>query len=150
MNFKYYLLALSFVFTTSLSFSQILFKTGDASLEAELNVLNDEAKKDLSSFKSKIVSDCGLTKEKVENLLDKSLEPAEIILSGRIADITGNSVEDVVKSYESNKDKGWGQVAKDLGIKPGSAEFHALKGKSNKGKGKEKGNGNPGKGKGKK
>lgn len=144
MNFKYYLLALGFLFTTSLSFSQISFKTGDASLEAELNVLNDEAKKDLSSFKSKIVSDFGLTKEKVENLLDKSLEPAEIILSGRIADITGNSVEDVVKSYESNKDKGWGQVAKDLGIKPGSAEFHALKGKSNKGKG------NPGKGKGKK
>ena len=144
MTFKYYLLALGFVFTTSLSFSQISFKMGDASLEAELNVLNDEAKKDLSSFKSKIVSDFGLTKEKVENLLDKSLEPAEIILSGRIADITGNSVEDVVKSYESNKDKGWGQVAKDLGIKPGSAEFHALKGKSNKGKG------NSGKGKGKK
>lgn len=126
--------------------AQISFNTGDASLEAELNLLNDNAKKDLTSFKSQIVSDFGLTKEKVQDLLDKSMEPAEIILSGRIADITGNSVDDVVKSYEANKDKGWGQVAKDLGIKPGSAEFHALKGKSNKGKG----NGNPGKGKGKK
>lgn len=126
--------------------AQITFNTGDASLEAELNLLNDNAKKDLTSFKSQIVSDFGLTKEKVQDLLDKSMEPAEIILSGRIADITGNSVDDVVKSYEANKDKGWGQVAKDLGIKPGSAEFHALKGKSNKGKG----NGNPGKGKGKK
>jgi len=128
--------------------AQISFNTGDASLEAELNLLNDNAKKDLTSFKSQIVSDFGLTKEKVQDLLDKSLEPAEIILSGRIADITGNSVDDVVKSYEANKDKGWGQIAKDLGIKPGSPEFHALKGKSNKGKGK--GNGNPGKGKGKK
>lgn len=148
MNFKYFLLAIGFVLNASFSFSQISFNTGDASLEAELNVLNDEAKKDLSTFKSQIVSDFGLTKQKVQDLLDKSLEPAEIILSGRIADITGNTVDNVVKSYEANKDKGWGQVAKDLGIKPGSPEFHALKGKSNKGKGK--GNGNPGKGKGKK
>lgn len=128
--------------------AQISFKTGDASLEAELNVLNDEAKKDLSTFKQQIVTDFGVTKQTVENLLEKALEPAEIILSGRIADIAGKSMEDVVSSYEKNKDKGWGQVAKDLGIKPGSPEFHALKGKSNKGKGK--GNGNPGKGKGKK
>lgn len=126
--------------------AQLSFKTGDASLEAELNLLNDEAKKDLSSFKEQIVADFGVTKQTVQDLLDKALEPAEIILSGRIADIAGKSMEDVVSSYEKNKDKGWGQVAKDMGIKPGSPEFHALKGKSNKGKG----NGNPGKGKGKK
>lgn len=128
--------------------AQLSFNTGDASLEAELNLLNDEAKKDLSSFKNQIVADFGVTKQTVQDLLDKALEPAEIILSGRIADIAGKSMEDVVSSYEKNKDKGWGQVAKDMGIKPGSPEFHALKGKSNNGKGKA--NGNPGKGKGKK
>lgn len=143
------LLALGVLFIgMQLSYAQLSFKTGDASLEAELNLLNDEAKKDLSSFKEQIVADFGISKQNVQDLLDKALEPAEIILSGRIADITGKSMTDVVSSYEKNKDKGWGQVAKDMGIKPGSPEFHALKGKSNKGKGK--GNGTPGKSNGKK
>lgn len=141
------LLALTVLFLgMQYSQAQLSFKTGDASLEAELNLLNDEAKKDLSSFKEQIVADFGVTKQTVQDLLDKALEPAEIILSGRIADVTGKSMNDVVTSYEKNKEKGWGQVAKDMGIKPGSPEFHALKGKSKNGKG----NGNSGKSKGKK
>lgn len=132
-----------------LSMAQLSFNTGDATLEAELNLLNDDAKKDLSTFKSNMATTLDVTKEKIQSLLDKAMEPAEIILSGRIADISGNSLDDVVKSYEANKDKGWGYIAKEMGIKPGSPEFHALKGKS-KG-GNKGGNGNSGnKGKGKK
>lgn len=37
-----------------------------------------------------------------------------------------------------NNKKGWGAVAIDLGIKPGSREFHRLKGKSISGIGKVK------------
>jgi len=33
----------------------------------------------------------------------------------------------VVKEYDVNKDKGWGVMAKNLGIKPGSDAFHSLK-----------------------
>jgi hypothetical protein len=33
----------------------------------------------------------------------------------------------VVKEYEVNKDKGWGLMAKNLGINPGSEAFHSLK-----------------------
>ena len=33
----------------------------------------------------------------------------------------------VLSVYRGNKKKGWGAIAKKLGIKPGSAEFHALK-----------------------
>ncbi|HEX9934232.1 MAG TPA: hypothetical protein VGB38_03460, partial [bacterium] len=59
--------------------------------------------------------------------------------------------ERVMDEYKSGKGKGWGVIAKSLGIKPGSDEFHALKREqdfydvSDKGKGKEKS-----KGKGKK
>ena len=35
--------------------------------------------------------------------------------------------EHVVDQYRKNKGQGWGVIAKSLGIKPGSAEFHALK-----------------------
>lgn len=132
-----------------LSMAQLSFNTGDATLEAELNLLNDDAKKDLSTFKSNMATTLDVTKEKIQSLLDKAMEPAEIILSGRIADISGNSLDDVVKSYEANKDKGWGYIAKEMGIKPGSPEFHALKGKGKSGN--KGGNGNSGnKGKGKK
>jgi hypothetical protein len=56
----------------------------------------------------------------------------------------------VLQTYKKNTGKGWGNIAKQLGIKPGSPEFHALKGgdfefngvpvkNSHKGKGKGKG-----------
>ena len=68
----------------------------------------------------------------------------------------GSNIDDVIISYKKNKEKGWGVIAKEMGIKPGSPEFHALKGKTktrkDKGKseGKGKGNGNSkGKGNGK-
>ena len=34
---------------------------------------------------------------------------------------------DVVQRYERNPGIGWGNLAKQMGIKPGSREFHALK-----------------------
>jgi len=52
------------------------------------------------------------------------------------------------QKYKSDKGQGWGALAKSLGIKPGSREFHALKrghdlydekpGYKSKGKGKGK------------
>jgi hypothetical protein len=37
------------------------------------------------------------------------------------------TAERVIEKYESGKGKGWGALAKSLGIRPGSKEFHALK-----------------------
>lgn len=116
--------------TVNFSQAQIAFRTGDKGFDAELNVMNTEAKRDLSKFKEEAAKEFNLSKEKIQALLDKKMEPAEIVLSGRLSKITLKPIEVVVTSYENNKDKGWGAIAKDLGIKPGSAEFHALKGKS--------------------
>ena len=65
----------------------------------------------------------------------------------RLGEMSGQPTEEVIKRYKSDKGKGWGVLAKSLGIKPGSQEFHALKSgddlygiKSNtKSKGKDKG-----------
>jgi hypothetical protein len=54
--------------------------------------------------------------------------------------------ENVVETYSKNKGKGWGVIAKDMGIKPGSPEFHAMK-KSMKSKGAKVGKGGSGNGK---
>lgn len=135
------LLILLTVFASSISFGQFEFKTGDSGLDTELNLINTEAKNDLGAFKANITLDYGIIGEKVDELLEIMM-PGEVELLGRIKDLLGISVDTVVDSYQANKDKGWGAIAKDLGIKPGSAEFHALKGKSKGGKGNSGNNGN--------
>ena len=47
-----------------------------------------------------------------------------------LSSLSGKPVATVVDVYRKNKAKGWGFVAKELGIKPGSKEFKALKDKS--------------------
>ena len=66
------------------------------------------------------------------------MEPADVYMVVEIAGIQKITVEKVVESYKKNKGKGWGVIAKELGIKPGSKEFKELKERA-KDK-KEKGN----------
>ena len=72
------------------------------------------------------------------------MAPADIYLSLEIARVRRIPVDRVITVYRSHHSNGWGAIAKELGIKPGSVEFHQLKrnGNSNKGNGNaKKGNG---------
>lgn len=140
----------------SSSFAQVKFNTGNVEFDTDLGIINTNAKLDLKTFKVDLNISHKLPIPKIEELL-KFLEPVEIILAKDIADIVNKPIDDVVVSYKKNKDKGWGVIAKEMGIKPGSPEFHALKGKTktrkDKGKSEDKGKGNGNskdKGKGKK
>jgi len=53
----------------------------------------------------------------------------DIYLTLEIAKITKKSVNQVVEAYQNNREKGWGTIAKELGIVPGSDEFNQLKDK---------------------
>ncbi|MBL4862869.1 MAG: hypothetical protein JKY09_07635 [Crocinitomicaceae bacterium] len=128
------LLAILFICITSISFSQISFRTGDTKLDAELNIANQEAEKDMVSFKKNLTLAYKISAPKIESLL-KIMKPAEVLLTAKISSIAKKPIDTVVNSYKKNKGKGWGAVAKEMGIKPGSAEFHALKGKPKKSKG---------------
>lgn len=131
------------------SYGQLSFSTGSVELDKNLSIVNANAKLDLNTFKIDLSVSHNIPIPKIDELL-KIMAPAEIILAKDIADIVGKSLDNVVSSYRVNKDKGWGYIAKQMGIKPGSPEFHALKGKSKSkaGKAKNKGKGN-GKSKGK-
>jgi hypothetical protein len=67
--------------------------------------------------------------------------------------MSNRPIDYVIEKYKAEKGKGWGVLAKSLGIKPGSKDFHALKQgqdlyvDKDRGKGKVKGKG---KGKGRK
>jgi hypothetical protein len=127
-------------------------KSGDVELDASLNEINVKAQVDLPLFKKDLSVEFNIGENKIDKMLEIQMSPADIYMTFEIAGLVKKDPEIVVESFKKNKDKGWGAIAKELGIKPGSAEFHALKGKAKnkKDKGnKGKGNGN-GKGKGKK
>jgi hypothetical protein len=120
------------------------FHTGDARLEAELRGINLDARKNLRTFKAGISADFGVPVVKLDKMLS-FMQPAEVVLTLRIARIRHLSVDRVIQSYRVNKHKGWGAIARDMGIKPGSSQFHAMKGNGKKYNGGNRpgGGGNP-------
>lgn len=110
--------------------AQIDFKTGDVELDADLNVINTDAKTDLPAFKADLTASFGVSVKNVDYMLSINMEPAEIYFALEISTAVNKPIETVIDTYEANRDKGWGYIAQQMGIKPGSPEFHALKGKS--------------------
>ncbi len=126
--------------------------TGDSEMDVFLKKVDSDAKKDVSAFKTMVTNKFGIVKKDIDKLLIDML-PGDVYMAAQVAKATGKSLSEVSTTYKKNKGKGWGVMAKELGIKPGSPEFHALKKsmKKSEGKGKgEKGKGGKGKNKEKK
>lgn len=152
---KKIIITLLAITTFSVAFAQVKYNTGNVEFDTDLGIVNANAKLDLKTFKVDLNISHQLPIPKIEEML-QIMEPAEIILAADIAQVAQKPIDAVVTSYKKNKDKGWGVIAKEMGIKPGSPEFHALKGKTktrkDKGKSEGKGKGNrnsKGKGNGK-
>jgi len=123
---------------------------------------NAQASLDPSGFKARLASRFQIGDAKISAVLSNMSDPAHAYMALRLGEMSGRPVETVMEEYNKSKGKGWGVMAKNLGIKPGSAEFHALKaghdmdggGKGKKGekdkKGKDKKGGKNKKGKDKK
>ncbi|MEX1003221.1 MAG: hypothetical protein WDZ35_13970 [Crocinitomicaceae bacterium] len=155
---KYLFLIAFFSMLSFSSTAQISFNTGSDELDADLNLVNTDAKKDLPSFKTRLSVEYKVSVKKIDYLLSLNMTPAEVYLALEIAVIAKRSIDEVAKNYQVNKSRGWGYIAKQMGIKPGSAAFHQLKGsaknksagKSNDANNKNNGKGNSqGKGRGK-
>ena len=118
---------------------QISFQTGSVELDTNLANLNVEAKADLPGFTAQLSVSFDVPEGKIVSLMtDVLLEPAEVYLALEIGKLVEKPVDDVVAVYRENRDRGWGVVAREMGIKPGSAEFHELKMKASPGKAKVK------------
>ena len=104
-------------------------RTGDTMLDTTLGDLNLQTQGgNLSDFVSNLSLSYNVPRLKIEYLIDKvKMTPADAYMTIGIAKMAGKPIDEVVDEYEANKDKGWGVIAKRLGIKPGSKEFHALK-----------------------
>jgi hypothetical protein len=115
-------------------------------LDGFVNNLSLEARADSDGFKYRLRTQFDVGGAKVEMVLSNVSDPADAYMVFRIGEVIGKTPEAVLDVYRANRTKGWGVIAKKLGIKPGSPEFHALKkryspGKTAKGKKGGKGKG---------
>lgn len=88
---------------------------------------NLQAQADPSGFRARLATRFNLGDVQVKAVLSNFESPADAYIMLRLGEMSGRSTDYVVEKYRNNKGKGWGALAKSLGIKPGSEEFHALK-----------------------
>ena len=96
-------------------------------LEDFLSSVNIQARADMSGFSAKVSAQFGVPVAQVQAVVRTVSEPADAFMVFQLGQFSGQRPERVVAVYKKSKGKGWGVIAKELGIKPGSAEFHALK-----------------------
>ena len=94
------------------------------SFRGEINVA---AQADIGGFRADLRATFGLSSGEIDGLLEICDSPGDVYIALRVGEVAHLPVDRVVTEYRAHKGKGWGAIAKNLGIKPGSAEFHALK-----------------------
>ncbi len=114
-----------------------------------LQNLNVRAEADPSGFKAQLATRFKIGNAEVNAVIGNVARPADAYMVLRIAEMSHHPTDQVIARYRSGRGQGWGALAKSLGIKPGSREFHALKqghdlygnsvSSSRKGKGKGRG-----------
>ena len=96
-------------------------------LDEFLNSVNIQARADMNGFSARLSAQFGVPEVQVRTVIGTVKDPADAFMCLQLGQWTQQPSEQVVRVYNANQGKGWGVIAKSLGIKPGSAEFHALK-----------------------
>lgn len=148
------LLSLTVILFLSISFSSHV-KAKDFDW---LNDLSIQATADPSGFRVRLGTRFDLGDAQIRAVIEQVNSRSDAYMVLRLGELSHRPINDVLDVYRSGQQRGWGNMAKSLGIKPGSREFHALKrghdldysdghqSEKPKGKGKNK---NKGKNKGK-
>lgn len=112
-------------------------RTGDADIDMHLSQINKYGKADFEFFKKDMTLKFGASSSEINDYYYKDrINPGDIYYGYTLSSVSGRPVGNIMEMYK--KKKGWGEIAKELGIKPGSREFHMMKGKALSGIGKVK------------
>jgi hypothetical protein len=98
-----------------------------ADLESFMRSVDARAKSDIRNFNAQLSAQFGIPVPNVELIVRSVPRPSDAFMVLHVSHATQQDPDRVLKTYHANKGKGWGVVAQRMGIKPGSAEFHALK-----------------------
>ena len=89
--------------------------------------LNIQAQADPSGFRARLGARFRIGDAEISAVLGNVAYPGDAYMVLRLGEMSRHPTDYVLHQYSAGKGKGWGALAKSLGIKPGSAEFHALK-----------------------
>lgn len=102
-------------------------RSGDVWVDTHLGDINRYGRQYREPFIDELVRYRGAPRDLVVDLLGRNWAPGDIYYACTIAQIIGRPCRYVVQEYERDHGQGWGALAKRMGIKPGSPEFHRLK-----------------------
>jgi len=103
-------------------------RTGDVWVDSRLGEINDYGRQYRDPFIGEMTGYYGAPRSLVTELLDqRRWSPGDVYYACAIASVLNLPCRDVVREYDRNPGQGWGNIAKRMGIKPGSPQFHALK-----------------------
>lgn len=108
-----------------------------------MDKLELRAKADASGFVTQLAARFHIGEAEVKAVISNVEKKSDAYMALRFGELSHHPVDDVLSVYKDNRSKGWGVIAKKLGIKPGSKEFHALKQGHDLGDRMEKGNMHP-------
>ena len=103
-------------------------RSGDVWVDSQHDDVNRYGSRYRQPFIDEMVRYYGAPRDLVSTLLvERNWAPGDVYYACAIAQILGRPCRHVADVWERDHGQGWGNVAKQLGIKPGSAEFHRLK-----------------------
>ncbi|MEJ2452508.1 MAG: hypothetical protein P8047_17945 [Gammaproteobacteria bacterium] len=93
-----------------------------------LNNLAVEARADPSGFTARLATRFHIGNAEVQAVIDNvGGNQADAYMVMRLAEMSHRPIAYVTERYHKDRRRGWGVLARNLGIKPGSRAFHALK-----------------------
>ncbi len=98
-----------------------------ADLNSFLANVNNQALHDIINFNNKLASQFGLPVPNVEAIVRSVPNPADAFMVLQLSQMSHMEPNMVLQKYQRSQGRGWGDLAHELGIKPGSPEFFALK-----------------------
>jgi len=108
--------------------SQPSGNTGDRKFDSTLERINVAAQADPDGFIRQLSSRYITPEQEIRQTRETyGLGGADLYMATAIARATGRPVLSVAEEHGKNQGKGWGVIAQEMGIKPGSSAFHALK-----------------------
>jgi hypothetical protein len=103
-------------------------RSGDTWVDVRLADINQYGQRYPGPFIDEITRYHGAPRSLVDELLtERHWAPGDIYFACALAQVAGQPCRVVVDAWERDHAQGWGAIAKRMGIKPGSEQFHRLK-----------------------
>jgi hypothetical protein len=98
-----------------------------ADLNSFLKSVDNQALGDIRNFNDRLSRQFGVPVPDVDAIVKSVPSPADAFMILQLGQMAHVPPAVVLQKYQRSHGKGWGNLAQELGIKPGSPEFHALK-----------------------